>query len=235
VSGGDQVRFTIQNDSNQDIWYVYISPVENDYWGEDLLGSDILSAGSSYEFQLTPGAYDLRVDGSDQNALETEWNINITTDQTWVFSGSDTPVSTGDGELDYTATPNFGSVALQGGFLPDPHEVAIVSGGTVNVRGLSLGTGCTGYASSAPDFRINWSGTASRLRIFFVADGNFEDATMIVNDASGRWHCNDDHTGLNPLVEINNPPAGQMDVWVGSYSSGDFIAGTLYITELDLP
>ena len=92
---------------------------------------------------------------------------------------------------------------------------------------------CTGYSTSAPDFRINWTGDSSNLRIFFVSDEG-EDATLIVNDASANWHCNDDSdAGVDPLVDIENPPEGQIDIWVGSYSSGDFIIGTLYITELN--
>jgi|GEM_PF-591267 len=100
-SSGGQVRFTIENQSDEDIWYVYISPVEDDYWGNDLLGSEILWAGESHDFYLTPGAYDLRVDDSDQNALQTEWNLNIRSDQTWVFSGSDSGGG-GGGEYRFT-------------------------------------------------------------------------------------------------------------------------------------
>jgi stringent starvation protein B len=146
------------------------------------------------------------------------------------YTGGTQPVG---GGLDYTLSPNFGSVNLNAGFTPDPHEVSITSGGGVDVYAQNLGSGCTGYATSAPDYRIQWSGSASRLRIFFVADGG-EDTTLIVNDANGNWRCNDDHTGLDPLVELSNPPVGQMDVWVGSYSSGSLVPGTLYVTELDL-
>jgi hypothetical protein len=46
--------------------------------------------------------------------------------------------------------------------------------------------------------------------------------------------CNDDYGGLNPMVEINNPQPGQYDIWVGSYTSGQYVGGTLKITELSL-
>ena len=138
-----------------------------------------------------------------------------------------------EGELDFSAEPNFGTLDLASGFTPDPQEVNLVSGGTVDIASLDLDSGCTGYATSAPDFRINWSGDAANLRIFFVSDEG-EDATLVINDATANWHCNDDHTsGLDPLVDIENPPEGQFDIWVGSYSSSEFIVGTLYITEMD--
>jgi hypothetical protein len=136
--------------------------------------------------------------------------------------------------LDYTLEPNFGEVELESGFVPDPHEVMIVSGGDVDIDELDLGGGCTGYATSAPDFRIFLSGDSPGIRIFFVPDEEGEDATLVVNTATAGWVCNDDYSGWDPLVEIEEPPDGQYDVWVGSWSSSDFISGRVFVTELDL-
>jgi hypothetical protein len=36
------------------------------------------------------------------------------------------------------------------------------------------------------------------------------------------------------MIELSNPPQGQMDIWVGSYGSGAYVSGTLYVTEFDL-
>jgi serine protease Do len=135
--------------------------------------------------------------------------------------------------LEYWRDPNYGTADLSAGFWPDPFTVGVVSGGTVDVNALGLGGGCRGYATSAPDFRLNLSGNSSRIRIFFVADTPGDDATLIINDANANWRCNDDSSGtLNPMVEIMNPPNGQYDIWIGSYRSGEYIGGTLYITEL---
>jgi hypothetical protein len=68
----------------------------------------------------------------------------------------------------------------------------------------------------------------------FVAATAGQDTTLIVNTANGTWMCNDDYGGRNPMVEINNPQPGQYDIWVGSYTSGQYISGTLRITELDI-
>ena len=134
--------------------------------------------------------------------------------------------------LDMALEPNFGTQALEPGFQPDPHTVSVLSGGAVDVATLGLDFTCGGYASSAPDYRINLEGDSAELRIFFVSDGG-EDATLIVNDPYANWFCNDDFSGWDPMVAIENAASGQYDIWVGSYSADEYIAGTLYVTELD--
>lgn len=125
---------------------------------------------------------------------------------------------------------NFGRHALRGGFLPDPWTISITSGGTNDVRPLNLGSGCAGFVTTQPDFILDYNNAASFLRIYFVGSG---DTTLIINDASGRWHCNDDSFGgLNPSVDISRPPSGQYDIWVGSYRAGENIRGTLHVTEM---
>ncbi|HJK90907.1 MAG TPA: hypothetical protein RMH85_00590 [Polyangiaceae bacterium LLY-WYZ-15_(1-7)] len=128
------------------------------------------------------------------------------------------------------SSANFGTHALRGGFVPDPKQVGgIVSGGSLNVAGMGLGAGCTGYATAQPDVIVNYSNHASFLRFYFQGSG---DTALVINDARGRWHCNDDTAGLNPQVSISNPPDGQYDIWVSSYRAGENIRGTLYMTEL---
>jgi serine protease Do len=139
--------------------------------------------------------------------------------------------SDGGDELDLSLEPAFGSADLESGFQPDPHEVALISGGTVDVA-AELGAECGGYAASAPDYRINLANDSDLLRIFFVANEE-KDSTLIVNGPSGDWYCNDDFVGYDPMVELQNAESGQYDIWVGSYSDDDFIVGTLYITEMD--
>jgi len=141
----------------------------------------------------------------------------------------------GDGSLDLGADPTYGTTDLFGGFSPDPLQIAVVGGGSIDVSLANLGPDCTGFAASTPDFRINYSGSSSNLRIFFVAD-SANDTTLIVNEASGNWLCNDDFISGSgdPLVDLPNPATGQIEIWVGTYLSGDFTSGTLYVTETDL-
>lgn len=143
--------------------------------------------------------------------------------------------SEGAGSLDPAAEPTYGSVDLTGNFQPDPYQTTFTVGGMIDISSANLGPDCAGYTASAPDFKINFSGNASRLRIFFVADQG-KDTTLIVKDSSEKWFCNDDFISGSgdPLVDISSPGAGQFDLWVGTYLPGDHSSGTLYITGLDL-
>lgn len=130
--------------------------------------------------------------------------------------------------LNFSLPPNFGSTALTSGFVPDPFSVGVTSGGSVNVN--YLGGGCTGFATSAPDFSVNYTaGAFPTLRFYFVGSG---DATLIINSPSGSYFCNDDSFGtLNPAIDFNSPSSGRYDIWVGSFASGTAIGGTLFVTE----
>jgi hypothetical protein len=132
-----------------------------------------------------------------------------------------------DPKLDYTANPNYGETSLSAGFSPDPYSVGMTSGGDVDVS--YLGGNCAGFATTSPDFRINFGGGGSSLlRLYFVGSG---DSTMIINDPYGNFYCVDDSFGtVNPTIDFNNPAGGSYDVWVGSYASGTFVSGTFYIT-----
>jgi hypothetical protein len=111
--------------------------------------------------------------------------------------------------------------------------VSVVSGGPVNAG--YLGGDCTGYAEHNPDYQVHYfSGSGTLLRFYFVADTAGDDATLIINDASANWVCNDDYDGTrNPSVDFSSPQSGYYDIWIGSYSSDALISGTLNITELD--
>jgi S1-C subfamily serine protease len=138
--------------------------------------------------------------------------------------------------LDFGRDPNYGTISLDEYFTPDPDVTTLVSGGSVDVASLGLGAGCTGYASSAPDLRLNWSGSTSDLRIFFEPDQPGNDTVLIINTPDGRWLCNDDaYSGtLNPMLDLNGQPQGQFDIWVASYRSGSYVQGRLTVTERDL-
>lgn len=44
--------------------------------------------------------------------------------------------------------------------------------------------------------------------------------------------CSDDSFGtLDPTLDYTSPASGRYDVWIGSFSSGQFISGTLSVTE----
>ncbi len=138
------------------------------------------------------------------------------------------------GMLDYSLPPSFGSTALVSGFTPDPFTVAVTSGGTVDVV-AAMGEACSGvasgYAASAPDFRLQYTAGQYILRFFFVSEG---DTTMVINAPDGRWYCDDDTGGLlQPMLTFDPPLSGQYDIWIGSFSAEENITGSLYITETE--
>ena len=128
------------------------------------------------------------------------------------------------------ATSNFGSTTLAPGFSPDPHSVSILSGGDLSVEDMNLGSGCVGYATRAPDYTVDFTGASSRLRFYVEGEG---DTGLVVAGPGKSIRCNDDWNGLDPMVTFNDAGAGRYDVWVSSYSSGENISSTLYVTELD--
>lgn len=130
---------------------------------------------------------------------------------------------------DYNADPNYGDITLAPGFTPDPHLVSLRAGGDLSATGA--GSGCSGYITQAPDFRLNWSGKGSlNLKISVLSKA---DTTLVVNGPNGEWYCDDD-TGEdnNPLVTLGSQ-AGRYEIWVGTYSSGDPQPAVLSISELN--
>jgi hypothetical protein len=131
------------------------------------------------------------------------------------------------GGLNPTGEPNFGTLSLSAGFEPDPFIVTMISGGDVDASSLNLGDSCRGFMTAQPDFRLTWDGAASLLRFYFAGEG---DTTLVVSGPDGQTLCNDDGFGLDPLVEIQNPAAGDYNIWVGSYSQEEFISGYLMLS-----
>jgi hypothetical protein len=130
--------------------------------------------------------------------------------------------------LNFSLPPIFGSTALTSGFVPDPFTVGITAGGPANVS--YLGSGCTGFATSAPSFSVNYtSGAFPTLRFYFIGGG---DTTMIINSPSGSYFCNDDSFGtVDPTIDFNSPSSGRYDVWIGTFAAGGSVGGTLHVTE----
>lgn len=145
-----------------------------------------------------------------------------------------TPSTSPTGSLSPLSIPNFGDISLATGFTPDPYAVEVTSGGYVDVSAQNIGFDCTGFATEAPDYRLNWAGGSSELVIYF-SSAIGEDPTLIINDPFGNWYCNDDYaTSENPqdpAIFYSAAPSGQYDIWIGSYSAADNIAGQLSFAE----
>ena len=54
----EALQFTLNNESSQDIFYLYVSPSSSDTWGEDILGADTVPAGTSSVITIDDGLED---------------------------------------------------------------------------------------------------------------------------------------------------------------------------------
>lgn len=74
---------TITNKSDWEIDHIYISAVENDKWGEDLLGDDeILSKGESIRVEVDCGNWDVKIVAEDGQECVVD-NINLCASDKW--------------------------------------------------------------------------------------------------------------------------------------------------------
>lgn len=132
-------------------------------------------------------------------------------------------------QLDFSLESNFGSVELTGGFTPDPYVVDLVAGGDIAAE-EGADQSCRGYVTEQPDFELSFEPGMLDLYISALSDS---DTTLVINDPSGNWVCNDDGSeGLNPGIHFEQPQAGVYDIWVGTYWEGEGAPAQLAISEL---
>jgi hypothetical protein len=115
---------------------------------------------------------------------------------------------------------------LTDGFSPDPMLLTGVAGGPTDAT--SLNPSCNGHVGAAPNHTLSVATALPSLRLFAHADG---DTTLVVQLSDGRYVCNDDGEGTDPIVDIQNLPAGQHNVFVGTYAPGATMNYQLGITR----
>ena len=123
---------------------------------------------------------------------------------------------------------NFGTVALQPGFMPDPHVVTGTSGGPLAANQIA-GQHCRGFITQQPDHIFVAQGGYRMLKILANSP---QDTTLIVRQPNGQYLCNDDGgQGLNPMIQ-GSFGAGTYMIWVGSYRRNVRAPYRLGFTEL---
>lgn len=96
-----------------------------------------------------------------------------------------------------------------------PRSHPVVAGGGVDLGACGSVPGM-GYVATAPDFELtftaNGAGRALEFRVTAACD-----AVLLVNDAQGGWHFNDDDADTNPRVRVSAAPEGVYDIWIGTF------------------
>jgi len=129
---------------------------------------------------------------------------------------------------DWRLPANYGAVTLYSGFTPDPYNINVVAGGSIDASS-SVSSSCRGWISGAPDFELTYQ--AGSLPLIISVNSN-ADTTLVINGPDGRWYCDDDGgQNLNPSLRWGSPSTGTYDIWVGSYN-GQPAQAVLSISEL---
>lgn len=121
------------------------------------------------------------------------------------------------------ACPNYalstGGFNYDGAQLTQPLNFGVNAGGNFSLDQCGLGVLGYGQFRSAPDFTFNLSNMAGRELDLYVNSSC--DPAMLINDATGQWHFNDDSNGLQPGLRLGGPDVqGRVDVWIGTFSGG---------------
>jgi len=96
----------------------------------------------------------------------------------------------------------------------------VLAGGSVDL------TGCTslpgyGFVMAAADFSLTFSGNSAGRALEFRLDSEC-DSILLVNDASGSWHYDDDSNGdMDAKLRLAKAADGVYDIWVGTRYSGN--------------
>lgn len=100
---------------------------------------------------------------------------------------------------------------------PDPSFAQGFGGGPI--LGTTYDPSCyAGHYPAAPSHVVTVPTALPYFRIMaYSAAGT--DLTMLVRQPNGVIVCNDDFDGLNPTIELTSGPAGDYQVYVGTYSA----------------
>jgi serine/threonine protein kinase len=126
---------------------------------------------------------------------------------------------------DLSLSPLNGTVSLTGGFEPDPWTGNYtISAGNVD---LSQFEGA-GYVTQAPTLNLNYRSSGYNL---IIGAESSTDLIILIHKPDGELVINDDFSGTNPRIEMENPQSGLYNIWVGTFTQTNASA-QVYITEI---
>jgi len=133
----------------------------------------------------------------------------------------------GGSSVDIFAPARAGTVALNGGFLPDPESRFVLAGGSIQASS-AINSSCRGYITREPTLELRYDGSSS---LYIYTTGS-SDTTLAINTPNGDWVCDDDGaSGASAALSFSGGASGTYDIYVGTYGSGQANT-TLNISEL---
>jgi len=85
VTSGD-ATLTVTNNSSYTAYYLYVAPCSASTWGDDQLGSNVLSTGESHQLtDIPPGCYDYRAETAGASTYWEEFGVELSAGEnaTW--------------------------------------------------------------------------------------------------------------------------------------------------------
>ena len=83
ASGADR-RLLVENNSDVEVCFIFISPTTADDWGEDKMGDmESLPPGAQRIFYVQGGTYDLQAADCEAETLTEEYEVDLSEDLTW--------------------------------------------------------------------------------------------------------------------------------------------------------
>jgi len=132
-------------------------------------------------------------------------------------------------------TSNFGKVSLSPGFSQSSGQLTGQTGGSYSLSSIAnldqKGHACIGFADETPDHILVLEKGFPSLKVLVNTGG--KDTTLVLRGPNNQTiRCGDD-TGPSKDASItdSNWPAGEYQVWVGSFEPGQKWNYTLTVQE----
>ncbi|HRW08484.1 MAG TPA: SH3 domain-containing protein [Caldilineaceae bacterium] len=116
--------------------------------------------------------------------------------------------------LNFNANPVYGTTEINVA-LDQPVSVNVDAGGPENINlFFKQDERCQGYTTNKPSYAIKINKKQLTLRIFAISKA---DTTLVIRTPNGKWYCNDDASGTNPIIDFASPSNGRYQIWIGDY------------------
>ncbi|WP_269516003.1 hypothetical protein [Brevundimonas subvibrioides] len=113
---------------------------------------------------------------------------------------------------DLGAYPTWSALEFGSDYRPDPVSVSGGAGGPILAS--SIGGGCAGLVSSAPNVQLTYWAVDQPLYLRTAAAA---DTTLLVHAPNGSWYCDDNgRGGLNAQLYFPSPDSGTWLIYVGA-------------------